>query len=248
MPEPKASMRDLMKRFRSLLNRESRASPGAIGPAHLGIPTRTEPLSRHWGFDRGLPIDRHYIEGFLQRQAGDIRGRVLEIGDDSYTRRFGGDRVTARDVLNVDPGYPGTTIVADLNDGQQIPSDRFDCVILTQTLQLIYDVRTAIRTLYRILRPGGAVLATVPGISRISHEEWAGSWYWGFSTFSAKRLFEESFPSGSVAVESHGNVLAASAFLYGMAVEEMRPEDLHRNDPDYQVTITVRAVKPGRGL
>lgn len=216
-------------------------------PAHHGLPSRIEPLSRYWGFDRGLPIDRHYIEGFLARQAGDIRGCVLEVGDDSYTRRFGGDRVTVRDVLNVDPGFPGTTIVADLNAGDPIPSDRFDCVILTQTLQLIYDVPAAIRTLHRILRHGGIVLATVPGISRISHEEWAGSWYWGFSSFSAKRLFEESFPSAGITVESHGNVLAASAFLYGMAVEEMRPEDLQRNDPDYQVTITIRAVKPRRG-
>lgn len=241
-------MRGLLRRIRSLLGRRKPAYAPAIDTVHQGIPSRTEPLSRFWGFDRGVPIDRYYIENFLERRAVDIRGRVLEIGDDSYTRRFGGDQVSVRDVLNVAPGHPATTIVADLNDAGQIPSDRFDCVILTQTLHLIYDLHAAIRTLERILRPGGVVLATLPGISRISHEEWAGSWYWGFSSFSARRLFEESFPPGSVTVESHGNVLAASAFLYGLAVKEMRPEDLQRNDPDYQVTITVRAVKPGRGL
>ena len=51
----------------------------------LGL-RRTEPISRAYGFDRGTPVDRHYIEAFLQRHApspdysaGDIRGRVLEV-------------------------------------------------------------------------------------------------------------------------------------------------------------------------
>jgi len=208
------------------------------------FPEGVEPVSRQWGYDRGLPIDRYYIEGFLARNARDIRGHVLEVGDDSYTRRFGGDAVTVCDVLNVAPGGPATTIVADLSNAEHIPSNRFHCIILTQTLQLIYDVPAALRTLHRILQPGGVLLATFPGITRISHQEWAGSWYWGFTSFSARRLFEEAFLATGVNVENHGNVLAASAFLYGFAVEDMKQEDLNRHDPDYQVSITVRAVKP----
>jgi hypothetical protein len=52
------------------------------------------------------------------------------------------------------------------------------------------------------------------------------------------------FPAGMVAVESHGNVLTASAFLYGMAAEELKPGELDARDPDYQVVITVRATRP----
>jgi SAM-dependent methyltransferase len=205
---------------------------------------RLTPISRFYGFDRGLPIDRHYIEEFLHRHASDIHGRVLEVGDDSYTRRFGGDRVTRRDVLHVRAGSPQPTIVADLAAAEHIPSAIFDCVILTQTLQLVYDLRAAVATLHRIVRPGGVVLATMPGITQIEDPEWNSTWYWSFSVASARRLFEEAFPAAQVAVEAHGNVLTAVAFLHGLAIEDLERERLEHDDPAYPVLITVRAAKP----
>ena len=209
----------------------------------LGVFGRLTPISRNWGFDRGLAIDRYYIEEFLASHASDIRGRVLEIEDGMYTRQFGGDAVTDRDVLHVTAGNPRATIVGDLADGGGIPSDRFDCALITQTLQLIYDVRAAVATLYRILKPGGVLLATVPGITRISHEEWAGSWFWLFTSSSAKRLFGDIFGESNVDVQTYGNVLTAVSFLHGLAKEEMHPAELDYRDPDYQVIITVKAVK-----
>ncbi|HWP42819.1 MAG TPA: methyltransferase domain-containing protein [Blastocatellia bacterium] len=215
----------------------------AVGRASFGSLRRVTPVSRVFGFDRGKPVDRYYIEGFLARYAGDIRGRVLEVGDDSYTRRFGGDRVSRSDVLQVTEGNPRATVVADLARADHIPSDSFDCIILTQTLHLIYDVRAALATLHRILKPGGVLLATFPGISQIDHYEWGKSWYWGFTALSAKRLFEEAFQPENLDIETHGNVLAAVAFLHGLAQEELRKEELDYNDPDYEVTIAVRARK-----
>lgn len=222
---------------------EPEASP-SVGCVRFGDFRRLEPISRAWGFDRGRPIDRHYIEGFLVRHAGDIRGRVLEVGDDAYTRQFGGGRVTASDVLHVADDNPQATIVADLTRADHIPSDRFDCIILTQTLQFIYDTRAALRTLHRILRPGGVLLATFPGISHTVHDTWAETWCWCFTSRSARRLFEELFPAADVDVQAHGNVLAAISFLHGLAVEELRPEELAHRDPDYEMLITVRAMKP----
>ena len=49
----------------------------------------THPLSDHWGYDRGTPVDRWYIERWLSGQARDIRGSVLEAMDSRYTARFG---------------------------------------------------------------------------------------------------------------------------------------------------------------
>ena len=204
---------------------------------------RMTPISRVFGFDRGTPVDRYYIEGFLGRNATDVQGRVLEVGDDSYTRRFGEGRVTHRDVLHVSAENPHATIVADLENAGHIPSSSFDCIILTQTLHLIYDVRAALRTLHRILKPGGVLLTTFPGITQIDHFDWGASWYWAFTTLSAQRLFGEVFPTDNFDVETHGNVLAATAFLHGLALEELRAEELDYNDPDYQLIITVRAVK-----
>jgi len=204
---------------------------------------RVTPISHKFGFNRGQPIDRYYIESFLAHHVDDIQGRVLEIEDDSYTRKYGGDRVKLSDVINVAEGNPHTTIVADLTRADHIPSDAFNCIIFTQTFQLIYDVRSAIRTLHRILKPGGVLLATFPGISQIEQGyEW-GNWYWAFTTQSARRLFEEVFPAANLEVEARGNVLAAISFLHGLAVEELSEEELDYRDPNYEVLITLKAVK-----
>ena len=215
-----------------------------VGWVHFGSLRRLKPISGVFGFDRGLCIDRHYIERFLATHAPDVKGRVLEVEDDTYTLRFGGDRVVQSDVLHVEEGNPKVTIVADLTCADNIPSDSFDCIICTQTLQFIYDVRTAIRTLYRILKPGGVLLVSFPGISQISRDD-MDRWgeYWRFTTMSARRLFEEIFPPDYVTVEAYGNVLAAIAYLHGLAAEELRQGELDHRDPDYEVLITVRAVK-----
>jgi len=213
------------------------------GAIKFGDLRRLTPISRVFGFDRGTPIDRYYIEGFLARNSGDIRGRVLEVGDDSYTRRYGGERVNKIDVLHVTEGSPQATIIADLTKADHIPSESFDCIILTQTLHLIYDVHAAIETLHRILKPGGVLLATFPGISQIDHYEWGKTWYWAFTSLAARRMFGEAFSDSALSVETHGNVLAATSFLHGISVEELRKEELDFSDPDYEVTIAVRAVK-----
>jgi SAM-dependent methyltransferase len=211
-----------------------------VGQVSFGSLRRVKPISRSFGFDRGRPIDRYYIENFLARHAEDIQGRVLEIMDDSYTRQYGGRRVEISDVLDVAEDNPQATIVADLARADHVPSDAFDCIIFTQTLQLIYDAQAAIRTLHRILKPGGVLLATFPGIS----QERGGDWYWRFTSRSARRLFEEAFPAPSVEVETYGNVLSAISFLHGLSVEELRQQELDRRRPGYDVTITLRAVKP----
>ncbi len=217
-----------------------------VGWVRFGALRRTRPINQAFGLGRGLPICWYYIRKFLAQHAGDIQGHVLEVGDDMYTRMFGGDRVTRRDVLHVTEGNPQATIVADLTRGDDLPAEAFDCVILTQTLNVIYDVRAAVRTVYRILKPGGVLLASLPGISQISHydmERWGD--YWRFTTASAQRLFEECWPPENLHIQAHGNVLVAIAYLHGLSSNDLRPGELVVNDPDYQFLVTVRAVKPG---
>ena len=215
-----------------------------VGRIRFGDLRRVTPISVLFGFDRGLPIDRYYIERFLADYSDDIRGRVLEIGDPNYTRQFGGDRVTKSDVLHISERSPLATIVGDLTCAGHIPSKSFDCVIVSQTLHLIYDVRPALGTLYRILKPNGVLLLTVPGVSQISQDQWRKSWYWSFTSLSIRQLLEEFFPAEDIEVESHGNVLAATAFLQGIATSELERNELDFRDPHYEMLITVRASRP----
>ena len=210
----------------------------------FGSLRRLTPVSRVFGSDRGTPIDRYYIESFLTKNTQDIHGHVLEIGDDSYTRKFGGERVINSSVLHVTPGNPQATLVGDLETGAGIPASAFDCMILTQTFQFIYEVNGAIANAYAALKPGGVLLVTFPGISQISRYEMD---CWRFTTLSARKLFGEVFPTRSIKIEAHGNVLIAMAFLHGFAAEELQREELDYHDPDYEVLITVRAVKPMQG-
>ena len=201
------------------------------------------PISRTFGFDRGTPVDRYYLDRFLAEHKGDIRGRVLEVGDDRYTVRFGGARVERSDVLHVDAAYPSATFAGDLAQPDALPEAVFDCIIITQTLQFIFDMRAAVATLHKALKPGGVLLLTAPGISQIEEGEGASRWYWSLTAIAARRLLEERFPPAEVRVEAHGNVFAAAAFLYGLAAEELDSADLDLFDPSYPVVVTCRAAK-----
>lgn len=211
-------------------------------PRKLGELRRLEPFTT-WGSSRGGPIDRIYINQFIEHHAADVRGRALEVMDDHYIRRYGTD-VTQSDILDLDAGNPKATFYGDVADAPNVPDDTFDCVVLTQVLPLVFDVRAVFRTMHRILAPGGVLLATTGGISRIAPIEAPvyGHW-WHFTSMSAKRLAEEAFGAGNVEVRTYGNVLAAAGFLYGLGLHDLTMDELAVHDPAYEVTIAIRAVK-----
>jgi SAM-dependent methyltransferase len=216
-----------------------------VGWVRFGHLRRLRPISQDYGNSRGLEIDRYYIEKFLSEHASDIRGHVLEIKHNAYTVRFGQDRVTRSDVLHPVEGNPDATIIADLTKADHLPSNVFDAIIFTQTLQVIYDIRTTIATLCRILKPGGVLLATASGMAQLSLEDF-DRWgeYWRFTSQSARLLFEEAFSAGNVTIQSYGNVLTAISFLEGLACEDLKQSELDARDRSYEVLIAVRAVKP----
>lgn len=216
-----------------------------VGTVDFGQLRRVSPISPVFAFDRGQLVDRYYIEQFLSACSLDVRGRVLEMMDDAYTRKFGGARVTRSDVLHSVAGNPRATIVADLTADNSIPTGAFDCIICTQTLQFIYDFRAALRELHRILKPGGVLLLTAHGTSRIGRREGIDGWgeYWRFTAQSMQRLLAETFSGGESRIEVYGNVLAAVANLHCLAAEELTRAELDHRDPNYEVLLAVRAVK-----
>jgi glycosyltransferase involved in cell wall biosynthesis/peptidoglycan/xylan/chitin deacetylase (PgdA/CDA1 family) len=219
-----------------------RTAPSPPGALDWGELRRLEPVSAVWGVDRGKPVDRHYIEAFLERNRSDVRGRVLEVKDPVYTKAFGAG-VEVCDIVDIAPENPFATLVRDLSADASLPPRTFDCFILTQTAHIIYDVRTVLRNAARTLRPGGVLLATLPCVSRIDYESGVDGDCWRFTPASARRLAEEAFGPGQVEVQPFGNVLTCCAFLMGLAAEEMTPDELRQNDPYFPLLLGVRAVK-----
>ncbi len=216
----------------------------SVGGIRFDDLRRLTPLSSSWGVDRGIAVDRYYIEKFLKLNASDIKGDVLEFGDNFYTQKFGGERVSRSEILDTAEDNPNCTIVADLSTADHIQTASFDCIICTQTLQLIPDLNAALNTLFRILKPGGILLATVPGISQIYRDDQHG-WkdYWRFTTYSAEKLLEPFFMQSDISIKTYGNVLIATAFLYGFCAEELTEEEFEFTDIDYQVLISFRVHK-----
>jgi GT2 family glycosyltransferase/SAM-dependent methyltransferase len=223
-----------------------RSGPPAVGSVQMGDLGTTAPISLDFGYDRGTPVDRYYIERFLAKNASDIRGRALEIGDASYCRQFGSG-ITRQDVLHVSAANPDATIVGDISVPGTLPDAAFDVMVLTQTLHLIYDMKDAVDLIHDALKPGGVLLLTVPGISQIDRGEWGDSWYWSLTRQSATRLFSECFGPENVTVEVHGNVYAATCYINGLAQEEIDRSKLDVFDPSYPVIVAVRARRGEAG-
>jgi SAM-dependent methyltransferase len=218
-----------------------------LQPAWPGTLRRTTPLSSLWGYDRGSPIDRYYIERFLGDHRADIHGRVLEIKDSTYTRQFA-TGVERSDVLDIDPTNRQATIHADLGAPGALVADQFDCFILTQTLQYLLDPRVAVAQAHQILRPGGVLLATVPAVSRVHMEHARSDDYWRFTPSACLALFGQVFQPHNVTVVGYGNVLVSIAFLMGMAREELSQLELDACDPAFPLTVAIRAVKEAEAL
>ncbi|MEO8723541.1 MAG: methyltransferase domain-containing protein [Sphingobium sp.] len=217
-----------------------------VGSVNFGSLDRLSPISPIFGKDRDLlTIERYHIEQFLGQHALDVEGRTLEMGDPTYTIKFGGDRVTQPDVLNYVEGNPQATIVADLTNAPHIPDNSFDCIIITQTLQMIFEIEAAIATLHRILKPGGVVLATSHGMSRVARREGVDDWgeYWHFTSQSKRKMFGDVFGRENLTVQTYGNVLSCVANLHGLAARELTPEQIDYNDPNFELLVCARAVK-----
>jgi SAM-dependent methyltransferase len=207
--------------------------------ARFGTLRRLSPLSENWGLDRGHPVDRWYIERFLEQRADDIRGHVLEVKSDDYARRFG--RQVSTEVLDIDADNPLAGLVADLTRSEQLPEGRFDCFVLTQTLQYVADPGAAVRSCRQVLVEGGVALVTVPTVSAIMEPHRPD--LWRFTPSGCRALFEPVFGAGNVEVEAHGNLLTSIAFLHGVAAEELELRELEACDARYPVIVSVRAVR-----
>ena len=208
---------------------------------------RPDPVSRNWGYDRGGPVDRYYIESFLQSQSSAICGAVLEVQEDDFTRAYGGARVSRTDVVDIDDGNARATVVADLRWAPHLASNCYDCIIMTQVLHVIDDMRGVLNECFRLLKPGGVLLATFPAASRVCLEYGEEGDLWRLTPAGALALLEPTFGVGAVEITPYGNVQSNVAFLHGLGRTELRQDELDAYDPYYPALTGARATKSCRG-
>jgi SAM-dependent methyltransferase len=201
----------------------------------------TDPLSRIYGYDRGNPIDRYYIEKFMEENSKYVKGACMEITDNDYTVKYGGKNVITSDAFDIDTNNPHATIYGDLRNAPNVKDNTYDCIIVTQTLVMIDDYEAAIRECHRMLKPGGVMLCTMPCFCRVGREN--AQQYWRFTSASSKYIFGKIFGAENIDVKTWGNVLSGQAFWVGIAREELTKEELDAYNPEYPLVVTIRATK-----
>ena len=197
-------------------------------------------MSRTFGYERGLPIHRYYVQQFFERHSSQIRGRCLEFHDAGYVRAYGKGGPSRIDILDLSTENPNATIVADLTKANEVPSNSFDCIVCVHVLHLVYDADVFTRELHRLLAPGGTLLLAVPGTSMIDpnwteYRRWTG--------LGIETLLGQFFSPGSIVVERYGNSLAAAAEMRGLASDEIAPWELSAKDDLFQVEVCGLAIK-----
>ncbi|HWE81491.1 MAG TPA: hypothetical protein VG265_07560 [Gaiellaceae bacterium] len=246
----KAGLRRLARRLpprtRSKLHRiaAGRGLRRRVQPVRWGNLRRVEPRARHWGSERGTPVDRHYIDAFFREHASAITGRVLEVRDPRYASSLG-NGVTSVDIVDIDPRNDEATIIVDLSDPGSLPAGRFDCAIVPQTLVYVRDPFTAAANLWQSLAPGGTLLISSPAICRLD-SVFASEDRWHLTPAGLQAVMDQSASGAAeIRVTGRGNVLVAVAFLHGIAEEELSTAELAFDDPLFPIVVTAFARKSG---
>lgn len=201
-----------------------------------------EPISRRFGSEFGTPIDRVYIERFIREQSQYIRGTVMEIAEDKYARAYQ-SQISEMQILHVN-GWGGKVIKGNFATGEGIVPNSIDCLICTQTLLFIYDLKNSIKNIYALLKEGGTALITVPGITQVSlydYRNWGQ--YWSFTELSLRKLLQQFFADEKIEIKVYGNVKTAVGFLYGVCAETLSDSDFAYDDIQYQVIMGARVIK-----
>ncbi|MEX2581003.1 MAG: methyltransferase domain-containing protein [Verrucomicrobiales bacterium] len=200
-----------------------------------------EPLSTDGGLERGTPLRRHFVDAFMEKHSEDIRGVVLAIQNRHYADSLG-QGVERADVLDLDASSAHAGFVTDLASADGMPSNSYDCFIINETLQFVFDLDGALAHAHRILRPGGVLLATMPCTAQHDPEASAVD-LWRFTERSCRRLFGDVFGHERVEVETYGNYLTCLAGLAGVVTEEIAPELREERSRMFIQGVCVRACK-----
>jgi hypothetical protein len=144
--------------------------------------------------------------------------------------------VTGVTVVDNDPKNHDATLIIDLCAPNALPPTRFECIILTQTLQQVPDVQAALGNLWTALAPGGVLLLTVPALSCAVDLD-----LWRFTPRALELLLRRLLPDAAeIEVEGHGHAVTGAAFFLGLAAQDVGSARLVVDDVRYPVVSCAR--------
>jgi SAM-dependent methyltransferase len=203
------------------------------------------------GKSAGLSTIRYYWADFLEQHCGDIRGHVLEIGETTTVRLYGGDRITQADALDLAAHSPEVRVVADLSRADRVTGDVYDCFVNQFTTCVIYDIEAALYHAIRLLKPGGVLLINFWCVDFYLHRGldmgtgeplYMHHWFTPIGVHDLLRRLALGEPDYTLAI--YGNLLSRMAFLVNLPALALTPAELEERDPGQPLLICARIVKP----
>lgn len=202
---------------------------------------------------KGTSIVRYYWEQYLQKYQEDIQGLALEIGTTITIRRFGGEKLTQADAIDISAHSEEVTIIADLSRGDELSSNTYDCFVNQFTMHVIYDVEAALYHSIRLLKPGGVLLINFSCVDYYFPQgldmgtgEPLFLYHW-FTPISVENMLRRlNLTDTDYKLEIYGNLFTKMAYQMNMPAEELTNQELTNQDAHYPVLICLRVVKPNQ--
>jgi hypothetical protein len=147
-------------------------------------------------------------------------------------------------VFDTDMTNADSTAVGPLVEAPDLLPGPYGCVILMHVLHQSVDPTAVLEGLRAVLLPGGVLLASVPAVARRDSDR-PDEDFWRFSAAGFERRLRAAFDGDDVQVIARGNRDAVTAFLAGLAADDLERGALERDDPSAPLVVLARAVRSG---
>jgi SAM-dependent methyltransferase len=208
-----------------------------IGQVAFGDFVRNAPFCPNYGFSRGTPIDRFFLDCFITKIRDEVVGDVLEIGGVQENRvRYRLQHASSYRTMDIEL-FPGVDFAGDAHDPAASPASSFDCILLFNVLEHCKEPSIVVENVHRWLRAGGKAFCLVPNAQRVHRDPRD---YWRIMPDALEYLFRNF---ASAEVFTYGNLITTIAALSGLGAEELSSEDLVEVNSMYPVVSCVTAHK-----
>jgi len=207
-----------------------------IGAIDFGDFKRKLPFCPQFGHFRGNPVDRYYLDRFIEQIRNEVKGVTLEIGGSKGNRELYGLTNTTS-YLTMDLNGEGLDIIGDAHDTQAVEEASLDTVLLFNVLEHCERPWVVVDNIYQWLKPRGQVFCMVPNAQRVHR---VPQDYWRILPDAMTSLFARF---GRRKLYVYGNPLTTLAAYYGIAAEELSREELDHYHENYPVANCIHAQK-----